>query len=198
MLIASVALFSAAMFVLGLVSRDHHVDRCVPRTTCMKAASALRVCCYRLFLQHGGMIFPMVAAVLLAREKHPEVVLRSMPASARSTWRSLFSPSAVIPGAGQESANHRRARYEEKWGIGVLFPSVAALCCITGQLGFISGTRYAKGLGMSLNDAGKLVSDFWMSYMLFGVLWAFSFIPPLLRPCQRILTQIAGRAGGQC
>ncbi len=43
------------------------------------------------------------------------------------------------------------------------------------SVGFISRVpEYAKGLGMSLNDAGALVSDFWMSYM-FGM-WAFSFI----------------------
>ncbi len=45
-------------------------------------------------------------------------------------------------------------------GIGVLFLSVAALCYILGQLGFISWVpEYAKGLGMSLNDAGTLVSN---------------------------------------
>ena len=49
--------------------------------------------------------------------------------------------------------------------------------------------EYAKGLGMSLNDAGKLVSDFWMSYM-FGM-WAFSFILRFF-DLQRILTVLAG------
>ncbi|MFO6295827.1 hypothetical protein, partial [Pseudomonas aeruginosa] len=48
---------------------------------------------------------------------------------------------------------------KEKWGIGVLFLSVAALCYILGQLGFISWVpEYAKSLGMSLGGAGKLVS----------------------------------------
>ncbi len=37
---------------------------------------------------------------------------------------------------------------KEKWGIGVLFLSVAALCYILGQLGFISRVpEYAKGPG---------------------------------------------------
>lgn len=44
---------------------------------------------------------------------------------------------------------------------------------------------------MSLNDAGKLVSDFWMSYM-FGM-WAFSFILRFF-DLQRILTVLAGLA----
>ena len=81
---------------------------------------------------------------------------------------------------------------KEKWGIGVLFLSVAALCYILGQLGFISWVpEYAKGLGMSLNDAGTLVSNFWMSYM-FGM-WAFSFILRFF-DLQRILTVLAALA----
>ncbi len=44
---------------------------------------------------------------------------------------------------------------------------------------------------MSLNDAGALVSDFWMSYM-FGM-WAFSFILRFF-DLQRILTVLAGMA----
>ncbi|SUG12852.1 TsgA protein -like protein [Salmonella enterica subsp. arizonae] len=74
----------------------------------------------------------------------------------------------------------------------MLFLAVAALCYILGQLGFISWVpEYAKGLGMSLNDAGALVSDFWMSYM-FGM-WAFSFILRFF-DLQRILTVLAGMA----
>lgn len=72
------------------------------------------------------------------------------------------------------------------------FLSIAALCYILGQLGFISWVpEYAKSLGMSLNDAGKLVSDFWMSYMV--GMWAFSFILRFF-DLQRILTVLAGLA----
>lgn len=81
---------------------------------------------------------------------------------------------------------------KEKWGIGVLFLSVAALCYILGQLGFISRVpEYAKSTGMSLGDAGKLVSDFWMSYMI--GMWSFSFILRFF-DLQRILTVLAGLA----
>lgn len=77
-------------------------------------------------------------------------------------------------------------------GIGVLFLSIAALCYILGQLGFISRVpEYAKGTGMSLNDAGTLVSNFWMSYMV--GMWAFSFILRFF-DLQRILTVLAGLA----
>lgn len=64
---------------------------------------------------------------------------------------------------------------KEKWGIGVLFFFVAVLCYIFGQLGFIFWVfEYVKGLGMSLNDVGMLVSNFWMLYMV--GMWVFSFI----------------------
>lgn len=71
-----------------------------------------------------------------------------------------------------------------------------SLCCGAvlhpGQLGFISWVpEYAKGLGMSLNDAGTLVSNFWMSYMV--GMWAFSFILRFF-DLQRILTVLAGLA----
>ena len=39
---------------------------------------------------------------------------------------------------------------------------------------------------MSLNDAGTLVSNFWMSYMV--GMWAFSFILRFFDGLQRILT----------
>ncbi len=77
-------------------------------------------------------------------------------------------------------------------GIGVLFLSVAALCYILGQLGFISWVpEYAKGLGMSLNDAGTLVSNFCriIHGRHVGVqLYSSSFI------CNDILTVLAGLA----
>ncbi len=44
---------------------------------------------------------------------------------------------------------------------------------------------------MSLGDAGKLVSDFWMSYMI--GMWSFSFILRFF-DLQRILTVLAGLA----
>ncbi|EON3413699.1 MFS transporter TsgA [Escherichia coli] len=97
-----------------------------------------------------------------------------------------------FPALGKHAPKTDAPVEKEKWGIGVLFLSVAALCYILGQLGFISWVpEYAKGLGMSLNDAGTLVSNFWMSYMV--GMWAFSFILRFF-DLQRILTVLAGLA----
>lgn len=92
-----------------------------------------------------------------------------------STAIFILTFGCEFPALGKHAQHSQAPVVKEKWGIGVLFLAVAALCYILGQLGFISRVpEYAKGLGMSLNDAGALVSDFWMSYM-FGM-WAFSFI----------------------
>ncbi|MDU6586576.1 MAG: MFS transporter TsgA [Klebsiella michiganensis] len=147
----SLALFSASMFVLGLVSGiTMSIGTFLITHMYEGRQRGARLLFTDSFFSMAGMIFPMLAAYLLARS------------------------------------------IEEKWGIGVLFLSIAALCYILGQLGFISWVpEYAKGLGMSLGDAGKLVSDFWMSYMI--GMWSFSFILRFF-DLQRILTVLAGVA----
>lgn len=124
------------------------------------------------FFSMAGMIFPMVAAFLLARSIEWYWVYACI---GWSTAIFILTFGCEFPALGKHAQHSQAPVVKEKWGIGVLFLAVAALCYILGQLGFISPVpEYAKGLGMSLNDAGALVSDFWMSYM-FGM-WAFSFI----------------------
>jgi hypothetical protein len=43
---------------------------------------------------------------------------------------------------------------KEKWGIGVLFLSIAALCYILGQLGFISWVRQHENSNVDQADTG--------------------------------------------
>ena len=142
------------------------------------------------FFSMAGMIFPMVAAVLLARSIEWYWVYACIGLVYVAIFILTFG--CDFPVLGKKAAPDAQPVVKEKWGIGVLFLSIAALCYILGQLGFISWVpEYAKGLGMSLSDAGKLVSDFWMSYM-FGM-WAFSFILRFF-DLQRILTVLAGLA----
>lgn len=138
----------------------------------------------------AGMIFPMVAAILLARSINWYWVYVCIGLVYVAIF--LLTLGCEFPALGKHAKKDDLPVTKEKWGIGVLFLSIAALCYILGQLGFISWVpEYAKGLGMSINDAGKLVSDFWMSYM-FGM-WAFSFILRFF-DLQRILTVLAGAA----
>jgi len=191
MLSHSIALFSAAMFVLGLVSGiTMSIGTFLITHMYEGRQRGARLLFTDSFFSMAGMIFPMVAAVLLARSIEWYWVYACIGLVYVAIFVLTFG--CEFPVLGQKADQSEQPVAKEKWGIGVLFLSVAALCYILGQLGFISWVpEYAKGLGMSLNDAGKLVSDFWMSYM-FGM-WAFSFILRFF-DLQRILTVLAGLA----
>lgn len=187
----SLALFSAAMFVLGLVSGiTMSIGTFLITHIYEGRQRGARLLFTDSFFSMAGMIFPMVAAALLARSIEWYWVYACIGLVYVAIFILTFG--CDFPVLGKKAAADDRPVAKEKWGIGVLFLSIAALCYILGQLGFISWVpEYAKGLGMSLNDAGKLVSDFWMSYM-FGM-WAFSFILRFF-DLQRILTVLAGLA----
>ena len=187
----SLALFSAAMFVLGLVSGiTMSIGTFLITHMYEGRQRGARLLFTDSFFSMAGMIFPMVAAVLLARSIEWYWVYACIGLVYVAIFILTFG--CDFPVLGKKAAPDAQPVVKEKWGIGVLFLSIAALCYILGQLGFISWVpEYAKGLGMSLSDAGKLVSDFWMSYM-FGM-WAFSFILRFF-DLQRILTVLAGLA----
>lgn len=187
----SIALFSASMFVLGLVSGiTMSIGTFLITHMYEGRQRGARLLFTDSFFSMAGMVFPMVAAVLLARSIEWYWVYACIGLVYVAIFILTFG--CDFPVLGKKAQDTSEPVAKEKWGIGVLFLSVAALCYILGQLGFISWVpEYAKSLGMSLNDAGKLVSDFWMSYM-FGM-WAFSFILRFF-DLQRILTVLAGLA----
>ena len=187
----SIALFSASMFVLGLVSGiTMSIGTFLITHMYEGRQRGARLLFTDSFFSMAGMVFPMVAAVLLARSIEWYWVYACIGLVYVAIFILTFG--CDFPVLGKKAQQTSEPVAKEKWGIGVLFLSVAALCYILGQLGFISWVpEYAKSLGMSLNDAGKLVSDFWMSYM-FGM-WAFSFILRFF-DLQRILTVLAGLA----
>ena len=187
----SLALFSAAMFVLGLVSGiTMSIGTFLITHLYEGRQRGARLLFTDSFFSMAGMIFPIVAAWLLARS----IEWYWVYACIGLLYVAIFvlTLGCEFPVLGKKAQLNNQAVEKEKWGIGVLFLSIAALCYILGQLGFISWVpEYAKGLGMSLEDAGTLVSDFWMSYM-FGM-WAFSFILRFF-DLQRILTVLAAIA----
>lgn len=175
MLSHSLALFSASMFVLGLVSGiTMSIGTFLITHMYEGRQRGARLLFTDSFFSMAGMIFPMVAAVLLARSIEWYWVYACIGLVYVAIFVLTFGCDFPVLGKKAQSENSQPV-VKEKWGIGVLFLSVAALCYILGQLGFISWVpEYAKSLGMSLGDAGKLVSDFWMSYMI--GMWSFSFI----------------------
>lgn len=192
MLSHSLALFSASMFVLGLVSGiTMSIGTFLITHMYEGRQRGARLLFTDSFFSMAGMIFPMVAAVLLARSIEWYWVYACIGLVYVAIFVLTFGCDFPVLGKKAQSENSQPV-VKEKWGIGVLFLSVAALCYILGQLGFISWVpEYAKSLGMSLGDAGKLVSDFWMCYMI--GMWSFSFILRFF-DLQRILTVLAGLA----
>ena len=157
MLSHSIALFSAAMFVLGLVSGiTMSIGTFLITHMYEGRQRGARLLFTDSFFSMAGMIFPMVAAVLLARSIEWYWVYACIGLVYVAIFILTFG--CEFPVLGKKAQTTTEPVAKEKWGIGVLFLSVAALCYILGQLGFISWVpEYAKGLGMSLNDAGQLV-----------------------------------------
>ena len=187
----NLTIFSVAMFVLGLVSGiTMSIGTFLITHMYEGRQRGSRLLFTDSFFSMAGMIFPMVAAILLARSINWYWVYVCIGLVYVAIF--ILTIGCDFPALGKHAAQTETLVEKEKWGVGVLFLSVAALCYILGQLGFISWVpEYAKSLGMNLNDAGQLVSDFWMSYM-FGM-WAFSFILRFF-DLQRILTVLAGAA----
>ncbi len=188
----NLTIFSASMFVLGLVSGiTMSIGTFLITHMYEGRQRGSRLLFTDSFFSMAGMIFPMVAAVLLARSINWYWVYVCIGLIYVAIF--LLTLGCDFPALGKHAKrDDAQPVAKEKWGVGVLFLSIAALCYILGQLGFISWVpEYAKTLGMSINDAGKLVSDFWMSYMV--GMWAFSFILRFF-DLQRILMVLAGAA----
>lgn len=185
-------IFSASMFVLGLVSGiTMSIGTFLITHMYEGRQRGSRLLFTDSFFSMAGMIFPMVAAILLARSINWYWVYVCIGLVYVAIF--LLTLGCEFPALGKHAKQEdAKPVAKEKWGIGVLFLSIAALCYILGQLGFISWVpEYAKSLGMSIGDQGQLVSDFWMSYMV--GMWIFSFVLRFF-DLQRILLALAGVA----
>nr|WP_024966541.1 MFS transporter TsgA [Pantoea sp. IMH] len=185
----NLSVFSLCMFVLGVVSGiTMSIGTFLITHLYEGRQRGSRLLFTDSFFSMAGTIFPIIAAAILAR---------ALP------WYWVYACIGVIyvvifvlalcfefPVLGKKAPNQQQAAQKEKWGIGVLFLSVAALCYILGQLGFIGWVPlYAtKTMGMDITQAGGLVGNFWTSYMI--GMWAFSAILRFFDP-QRILTVLA-------
>ncbi|MCW5197094.1 MFS transporter TsgA [Buchnera aphidicola] len=124
------------------------------------------------FFSMSGILFPIVASNLLS--KH-------IP------WYSIYIIIGIIyfiifcltintkfPTIQDKLKNNNHNNIQ--WNINIPILCCLALFYILGQLGFISWIpEYAtQTIGVNIQRAGKLVSYFWMSYML--GMWFFSYI----------------------
>lgn len=185
----SLALFSLCMFILGVVSGiTMSIGTFLITHIYTGRQRGSRLLFTDSFFSMAGMLFPIIAAILLAHH----IGWYWVYACIGMLYLAIFMLTLYtkFPILGKKDADTQQPIIKEKWGIGVLLLSVAALCYILGQLSFIQWVpEYAtKSIGMDISQAGKLVSDFWTSYMI--GMWVFSYV---LRfsDLQRIVTVLA-------
>ena len=180
--------FSLCMFVLGVVSGiTMSIGTFLITHLYEGRQRGSRLLFTDSFFSMAGTIFPIIAAALLAH---------TLP------WYWVYACIGVIylaifilalcfefPDLSKKTSNGTKVQ-KEKWGVGVALLSIAALCYILGQLGFIGWVpQYATNtMGMDIKQAGSLVGNFWTAYMV--GMWAFSAILRFFDP-QRIVTLLA-------
>lgn len=185
----NLAVFSACMFVLGVVSGiTMSIGTFLITHIYTGRQRGSRLLFTDSFFSMTGMVFPIIAATLLAQH----VAWYWVYACIGVLYLAIFilTLCSDFPQLGKQAANAETPVSKEKWGIGVLFLSIAALCYILGQLGFIQWVpEYAaKHFGMSIEETGGLVSNFWTAYMV--GMWFFSVVLRFF-DLQRIVTVLA-------
>lgn len=187
----SLSIFSLCMFVLGVVSGiTMSIGTFLITHLYEGRQRGSRLLFTDSFFSMAGTIFPVIAGVLLARHLPWYWVYVCIGVIYVAIFVLTLTVEFPILGKKQHDA---QPVAKEKWGVGVLLLSIAALCYILGQLGFISWVpEYAtKTMGMDISAAGQLVGNFWTSYMI--GMWVFSFVLRFF-DLQRILMVLAALA----
>ncbi|UQY44463.1 MFS transporter TsgA [Erwinia sp. PK3-005] len=187
----SLSVFSLCMFVLGVVSGiTMSIGTFLITHLYEGRQRGSRLLFTDSFFSMAGTIFPVIAGMLLARHLPWYWVYVCIGV----IYLAIFVLTLTVdfPILGKKQPNAQPVA-KEKWGVGVLLLSIAALCYILGQLGFISWVpEYAtKTMGMDISAAGQLVGNFWTSYMI--GMWVFSFVLRFF-DLQRILMVLAALA----
>jgi TsgA-like MFS transporter len=171
----SLSIFSISMFIFGVVSGiTMSIGTFLITHLYEGRQRGSRLLFTDSFFSMAGTIFPVIAASIISKHLPWHLVYVCIGVIYIAIF--LISLSVKFPLLNRTNSEEKKPIEKEKWGVAVLFLSVAALCYILGQLGFISWVpQYAmESMGMSLSQAGGLVGNFWISYMV--GMWLFSAI----------------------
>lgn len=169
----SLVLFSACMFVLGVVSGiTMSIGTFLITHLYEGRQRGSRLLFTDSFFSMAGTLFPIIAGILLARHLPWYWVYCCIGV----IYIAIFVLTLTVEFPVLQKSATQQPVAKEKWGTGVYLLALAALCYILGQLGFISWIpEYAtKNVGMTIDNAGKLVGNFWTAYMV--GMWVFSVV----------------------
>ncbi|WP_413726447.1 MFS transporter TsgA [Sodalis sp. RH16] len=186
----NIALFSFSIFILGVVSGiTMSIGTYLITYLYDGRQRGARLLFSDSFFSMAGTLFPMLAGVMLARH----ITWYWVYACIGLVYVAIFILTLLseFPApAAQDASLRGQPSSKEKWGLGVVLLCAAALCYILGQLGFIAWVpEYAAlNFGMSQQQTGGLVSQFWIAYML--GMWVFSAVLRFT-DLQRMVTLLA-------
>lgn len=171
----SLVIFSASMFVLGVVSGiTMSIGTYLITHIYDGKQRGSRLLFTDSFFSMAGMIFPVISAYFIAHS----IQWYWVYATIGLLYLGIFIIALMVdfPIPGKHAETQQTETEKEPWGLGVVFLAIAALAYILGQLGFISWVPdyVTKTLNLSISDAGQIVSYFWGAYMV--GMWIFSAI----------------------
>ncbi len=169
----SLTIFSASMFILGVVSGiTMSIGTFLITHLYEGRQRGARLLFTDSFFSMAGTIFPIIAAAVLSRHLPWYLVYCAIGV----IYLAIFILTLFTQFPTLNKPEKQKQVTKEKWGAGVFLLALAALCYILGQLGFIAWVPdYAtKTLGLELSHAGQLVGNFWTAYMV--GMWVFSFV----------------------
>lgn len=169
----SLALFSACMFTLGVVSGiTMSIGTFLITHLYDGRQRGSRLLFTDSFFSMAGTLFPIIAGIILARHLPWYLVYCAIGVIYLAIFALALCTELpnLVKKATQKNDN------QESWGVGVFILAFAATCYILGQLGFMAWIpEYAtKDLGYEISNAGKLVGNFWTAYMV--GMWFFSAV----------------------
>lgn len=169
----SVIIFCINMFILGIVGGITMSigTFLITNIYCGKERTS-KLLITDSFFSMSGIIFPIIAAFMI----NNHVLWYWIYFIIGIIYFIIFiiTMNVQFPQYKSECEIHNITK--KSYHLSVFILCCSALCYILGQLSFISWIpEYARqNIGMNIQSAGHLVSNFWLSYMI--GMWCFSYI----------------------
>ncbi|CAL4325392.1 Protein TsgA [Buchnera aphidicola (Eriosoma grossulariae)] len=168
-------IFSMSMFILGIVSGiTMSIGTFFITYLYDGHQRAIVLLITDSFFSMAGMVFPFISSMILSYQK-PWYWIYILIGIIYSII-FIIAINTNFPQLNNYLNNKKTINQKKPIKINIIILSISATCYILGQLGFISWIPeyIMQTKHLTINQAGKLVSYFWMLYMI--GMWIFSII----------------------